>query len=43
MKVRLTILSLAVIASLVAACAGIPNDGRYQTHDRGWSNNSMAR
>jgi hypothetical protein len=39
MKVPLTIL----IVALLAACSGIPNDGRYQTHDGGWSNNSMAR
>ena len=25
-------------ATLIAACSGIPQDGRYQTHDGGRSN-----
>jgi hypothetical protein len=30
---------LAAAMVLVAGCSGIPQDGRYQTHDAGRSNN----
>ncbi len=33
-----TRLAIVVAALLVASCAGIPQDGRYQTHDGGRSN-----
>jgi hypothetical protein len=42
MKVALNVLVTIIIVTLVAGCAGIPQDGRYQTHDRGASNNTMA-
>ncbi len=31
-------LAVAIAVGLVASCAGIPQDGRYQTHDGGRSN-----
>ena len=31
-------LAAMAAAALVAACPGIPNDGRYQTHGGGWDN-----
>ena len=31
-------LAMAITAALIASCAGIPQDGRYQTHDGGRSN-----
>jgi hypothetical protein len=31
-------LAAAIAIALVASCAGIPQDGRYQTHDGGRSN-----
>lgn len=33
------ILIAAIAATLITGCAGIPQDGRYQTHDGGRSNN----
>ena len=30
--------AVLVVAGLLAACPGIPNDDRYQTHDGGRSN-----
>jgi hypothetical protein len=39
MIVRQIAIAVAVIATvLVAGCAGIPQDDRYQTHDGGRSN-----
>jgi hypothetical protein len=38
MKLLPMTLVLAVLTAL-AACSGIPNDGRYATHDGGRSNN----
>ena len=31
-------LAAVIVVALVASCAGIPQDGRYQTHDGGRSN-----
>ena len=31
-------LAATVMATLIAACAGLPKDGRYQTHGGGWDN-----
>lgn len=40
---RMTTFAALLMASLammlVAGCTGIPQDGRYQTHDAGRSNN----
>jgi len=36
---RIVILAAVLTATLVAGCSGIPQDGRYQTHDGGRSNN----
>jgi uncharacterized protein YdeI (BOF family) len=38
MAQRIAILAALMAAMLVAGCAGIPQDGRYQTHDGGRSN-----
>ena len=35
---RIVLLMAAIAAALVAGCAGIPQDDRYQTHDGGRSN-----
>jgi hypothetical protein len=35
---RIAILTALMAAMLVAGCAGIPQDDRYQTHDGGRSN-----
>jgi hypothetical protein len=32
------LVALAVAVALVAGCAGLPQDGRYQTHGGGWDN-----
>jgi hypothetical protein len=37
LKVAMTVAAM-LAAVLVAACSGIPQDGRYQTHDGGRSN-----
>lgn len=31
-------LAAAIVVAVVAGCAGIPQDGRYQTHGGGWDN-----
>ena len=33
-----TSLAVAIAALLVAGCAGLPKDGRYQTGGGGWDN-----
>ena len=35
---RVVMLVATIAAALVAGCAGIPQDDRYQTHDGGRSN-----
>jgi len=36
---RVAAMVVAVLAiALLGGCAGIPNDGRYQTHGTGWDN-----
>lgn len=35
---HLSLLMAVIVAGLVAGCSGIPQDGRYQTHDGGRSN-----
>jgi hypothetical protein len=35
---RITILASLLAALVIAGCAGIPQDDRYQTHDGGRSN-----
>lgn len=35
---HITMLMAVIAAALVAGCAGIPQDDRYQTHDGGRSN-----
>jgi hypothetical protein len=34
----LRVFAVLIAAGLLAACPGIPNDDRYQTHDGGRSN-----
>jgi hypothetical protein len=38
-EVARVMLVMALLATTVAACPGIPNDGRYATFDGGRSNN----
>ena len=37
-KTLIAALSALVAAVLLVGCAGIPQDGRYQTHGGGWDN-----
>jgi hypothetical protein len=34
----IALLTAVIAVALVAGCSGIPQDGRYQTHDGGRSN-----
>ena len=38
-RFRVTAVPVAMlVAAVLAGCAGIPKDGRYQTHGGGWDN-----
>ena len=37
-KMLIAVLGALIAAAVLAGCAGIPKDGRYQTHGGGWDN-----